>query len=88
MQKLDHYKEKIKQLGEKYAHVYGPDSTWWIVGMADQRMRSERLERIRQRAEEKHVMLMSIGQLQLSKFNEKKPWDSVFLMAAEDRDFW
>ena len=28
VQKLDRYKEKIKQLDEKYGHVYGPDSTW------------------------------------------------------------
>ena len=31
---------------------------------------------------------LSLGQQQLSKFDEKKPWDFVLLMAAEDWDFW
>ena len=69
VQKLDRHKEKIKQLDEKYGHLDGPDSTWWIVGLADQRMRSERLERLRQRVEEKHAQLIALGQPQFSKFD-------------------
>eukprot|EP00973_Karenia_brevis_P084544 11733701-Karenia_brevis.AAC.1 len=59
---------------------------WWIVAVADIRMRSEFLERIRRRCVKTHAEREQAGLP--SDFNPDKPWDKVFKEAARDQEFW
>jgi len=77
--KLERYEQKITQLVEEH----GSDS-WWLVYLADVKMRSERMERIRRRTEQAHVESMDIGQA----YDPECPWDHCFAVATEDDKFW
>jgi hypothetical protein len=82
--RLNRYADKIYDLYLKYSDL--PGGGWWLVAMADIRMRSERMERLRRSLEAQHLELTRKGLP--STFDEKRPWDSVFLAAAIDKDFW
>ena len=82
--RLGRYAEKIQDLLNKYGEMGGVN-TWWMVALADQRMRAERMERIRRDLEE----AFSEGRKRESYgFDPSKPWDAVFLAATEDDKFW
>ena len=75
------YQNKIQKLNEAYGHV-----CWWLVAQADQRMRSEHLERIRRRAEEERAAAIASGSTH--PFDPTVPWDYCLKAAAADRHFW
>ena len=56
--------------------------------MADVRMRSERMERIYRNALTEDQELKDAKGAGLRGFNPDKPWDYVFKVAANDKDFW
>ena len=78
------------RLARYHALVQGLDSDyptmWWLIALADQKMRRTHFERIRRRLANEHVELTSVGLK--SDFNPAQPWDVVFRDAARDRDFW
>ncbi|CAK0804234.1 unnamed protein product [Prorocentrum cordatum] len=79
--RLQLYQNKISKFNNTYGEV-----CWWLVALADQRMRSERMERIRRRAEEKYAAAQVSGAPHA--FDPKMPWDYCFKAAAADSDFW
>ena len=78
--RLDKYRERISKLSEDYP------ASWWIVAMADMRMRSEHLERIRRKISHEHAELHRAGLP--SDFDPDRPWDKVFREAARDNEYW
>ena len=80
--RLERYRERVVALAEKYGGIRG--DSWWIVALADQRMRSERMERLRRELESANGDI-GYGGVVLDK---KCPWDAVFLRAATDTEFW
>ncbi|CAK0806281.1 unnamed protein product, partial [Prorocentrum cordatum] len=79
--RLQLYQNKISKFNNTYGEV-----CWWLVALADQRMRSERMERIRRRAEEEYAAAQVSGAPHA--FDPKMPWDYCFKAAAADSDFW
>jgi hypothetical protein len=74
--RLQRYADTVRTLSEDFpAH-------WWVVGLADIKMRSEGLERVRRDCVKRHE------QKTLTDFNPSKPWDIVFREAALDTKFW
>ena len=57
-----------------------------MIAIADVRMRSERMVQLRQVLEEDDAERRAAGRL--SYFDWDKPWDCVFLAAAQDTEFW
>jgi len=80
--RLERYAAKISDLNRKYGCLRG--DSWWLVALADQRMRSERMERLRREIEAKAAAGVKIE----GGFDSDRPWDAVFLAAALDTDFW
>ena len=81
--RVDRYASKVASLVDKYGNKRG--NSWWIVALADQRMRSERMEIIRRNLEAAYTE----GRLgDAGVFDPDKPWDAVFLAAANDSKFW
>ena len=78
--RLDKYKAQIENLNRDYP------SMWWLVAVADIKMRKVHLERIRRRLLDEHTELAGAGLR--SDFNVTCPWDQCFREAARDRDFW
>ena len=69
----------------KFNDVYG-QMCWWLVAQADQRMRSEHLERIRRTAEDERNTAVASGGTH--PFDPLMPWDYCLKAAACDRRFW
>ena len=82
--RLSRYADKIYDFYLKYSDL--PGGGWWLVAMADIRMRSERMERLRRNLEAQYVELAAKGLP--TTFDVTSPWDSVFLAAAIDKEFW
>jgi hypothetical protein len=84
--KLEKYELKITKLNETYPNM------WWIIGMADIRMRSEHMERVRRKLAREHAAAMQSlppgGTIPMTAFNPQVPWDAVFREAARDEPFW
>ena len=78
--RVEKYREKIQQLTEDFP------TFCWIIALADIRMRSEQMERIRRRCARKHKQLQDAGLP--SQYNPSQPWDFVFREAARDEAFW
>ena len=78
--RLEKYYTRISKLSEEYP------CTWWIVALADLRMRSEHFERVRRRCAREHEERTRAGLP--SGFNPQSPWDYVLREAARDNDFW
>jgi hypothetical protein len=74
--RLGRYYDRIKQLVEEFPKY------WWVIGMADIRMRSEHLERIRRECVRKHA------DGKLPEYDDTKPWDIVFREAALKEEYW
>jgi len=84
-QRMDKYREKIRSLAVKYSNLpWG--GGWWLIAIADVRMRSERVVQLRQLLEEDDTERRAAGQR--SYFDRDKPWDCVFFAAAQDTEFW
>ena len=78
--RLARYRATIFELQDDYP------SLWWIVAMADQKMRRAQMERIRRRLAGEQAELAAQGLR--SDFDPARPWDVVFREAARDTDFW
>ena len=78
--RLDKYKAQIENLNRDYPTM------WWLVAVADIKMRKVHLERIRRRLIDEHLELTGAGLR--SDFDPLCPWDQCFREAARDRDFW
>ena len=68
-------------MAAKYGQIRG--GSWWIIALADQRMRSERMERIRREMEAD----VADGK-ETAIFDRQKPWDAAFLKAATRTRAW
>ena len=84
--KLEKYEFKISKLNETYPGM------WWIIGMADIRMRSEHMERVRRKIAREHAaFLLTVPSgtcVRKVGFDPMMPWDGVFRAAARDDHFW
>ena len=78
--RLARYRATIFELQDDYP------SLWWIVALADQKMRRAHMERIRRRLAGEHAELTAQGLR--SDFDPGRPWDVVFREAARDDGFW
>jgi hypothetical protein len=78
--KLEKYEARIARLNEQYP------AYWWVIGVADIRMRSEHLERIRRKLQREATAGMT--PLGTSAFDADMPWDAAFREAARDEPFW
>jgi hypothetical protein len=78
--KLEKYELRIARLNEQYP------AYWWVIALADIRMRSEHLERVRRKiVRDTAANNVAPG---TCAFNEAMPWDSAFREAARDDSFW
>jgi hypothetical protein len=78
---LDNYAEHIRALDAKYGR-----ECWFITYNGERRMRRERFERIRRDCELDHSDALLEGRP--STFDPQRPWNSVFMRARKDRDYW
>ena len=74
--RLARYHERITELTEEYPKY------WWIICLADIRMRSEYIERKRRQCVKQHA------DGELPDFDPLRPWDVVFREAASDDKYW
>jgi len=78
---LDNYGELVRGF-----HItYGPEA-WFIIYMADVRMRNEHFDRLHRQVERQHDREESAGIK--SEFDVARPWNTVFAKAVADRDWW
>ena len=75
------YQNKVGKFNDTYGQV-----CWWLVAQADQRMRTEQLERIRRKAEEERNAAVATGGVH--PFDPLVPWDYCLKAAAADKTFW
>ena len=83
---LDNYAEHIKSLDTNWNGKY-----WFLISMADYRMRSEHFERIRRRIELYHTQLAAANPdiaKALTCFDPQRPWNEVFRLAVLETSFW
>ena len=82
--RLSLYRDNFARLHELYRKY------WWVLALADIRMRSERMERLYRQAliNEEDARVASGRASGLKGFDPSKPWDYVFKLAAGDKDFW
>jgi len=78
---LDNYGEMLRG----FHGTYGPRA-WFIIYMADVRMRSENFERLRRHVERDHEKDVRCGGT--SDFDINRPWNTVFAKAIADKDWW
>lgn len=78
---LDQYADHVRDLVE----LYGED-VWFLVSLADCRMRSEEFPRLRRELELIHEEKMA-AQLP-SSYDPLRSWDSVFAAATGAKDYW
>jgi hypothetical protein len=80
--KLAKYEQRIAKLHSEYPTM------WWIVGMADIRMRSEHMERVRRKLAREAIEKLKAENVGISKGTLEVSWDTVFREAARDDAFW
>ena len=80
-ERLDAYGEHVRKMAIRFGAI-----CWWLVYQADVKMRLEQFERLRRIAEALHSAATVAGTH--SDFNPAKPWDTVFCMAVQSREFW
>ena len=78
---LDNYGELVRG----FHNTYGPEA-WFIIYMADVRMRNEHFERLHRQVERQHDREESAGIK--SEFDVARPWNTVFAKAVADKDWW
>ena len=83
-ERLEHYGEYVRQLAE----TYGPEA-WYIVAQADDRFRSEEMERVRRAAQISYEGLPADARGS-SSFQPDHPWEWAFgaALGEQGRDFW
>jgi len=78
---LDNYGELVRGFHNTYGH-----EAWFIIYMADVRMRNEHFDRIRRHVERQHDREELAGIK--SDFDVSRPWNTVFAKAVADKDWW
>jgi len=78
---LDNYGELVRGFHNTYGH-----EAWFIIYMADVRMRNEHFDRIRRHVERDHDRDERAGIK--SDFDLSRPWNTVFAKAVADKDWW
>jgi hypothetical protein len=78
---LDNYGEYIRALVNRYG-----EDCWFIIYLADVRMRSEQFERVRRTLEEE----LATGSTHTARIalDVARPWNAVFAAAIGARDWW
>ena len=79
--RLERYRDKVVTLTGKYGKLQG--DSWWIIALADQRMRAERMERIGRELETKEDSHPGSTDM-----DRAHPWGAVFLAAANGTAYW
>jgi hypothetical protein len=79
--RLNLYASKISKVSELYG-----EHCWWLIAQADARMRTERMEKLRRRAEDARAKALACGSTH--EFDPLMPWDFLFKEAARDKEFW
>ena len=79
--RLTIYAKKIEKFNETYGAL-----CWWLIAQADQRMRSEQMERIRRRLELEKQTATAAGSTH--PLDDTVPWDLCFKEAAGDARYW
>jgi hypothetical protein len=79
--RLTIYAKKIEKFNETYGAL-----CWWLITQADQRMRSEQMERIRRRLELEKQTATAAGSTH--PLDDTVPWDLCFEEAAGDARYW
>jgi hypothetical protein len=74
--RLARYYDRIKLLSEEFPRH------WWVIGLADIRMRSEYIVRVRRNCVKKQA------EGSLPEYDPTRPWDVVFREAANDHEYW
>ena len=77
--RLQQYANHIERLHSDYANL--PGGGWWTIAVADVRMRSEHMEKLRRKVEQAYESNPNSG------FDPARPSDWVFALATRDRDF-
>ena len=85
--RLERYYERVYALHRSHGSL-GNHNLWWLIAMAEARMRNERFEHIRRELEEDHLRLQACQRAHDSMYNPRRPWDSVFFVAANDEEYW
>ena len=85
--KLEKYYEKVHGLYRSHGNLGGAD-LWWLLSLAESRMRSERMEHIRRELEDDYERYRAVGRQAESMFDPNHPWDSVFFVASGDDEYW
>ena len=78
--RLNMYSNRVSRFNDVYGQL-----CWWLVAQADQRMRSEHLERIRRLAEEERNAALASGAMHA--YDPLMPWDYCLKAAANDGRF-
>ena len=78
--RLRTYADRIRAASADYPNF------WWIIALADAKMRKAHIERIRRRAVADHFELTAAGIK--SQLDPSRPWDVAFRDAAKDSDYW
>ena len=78
---LDNYGELVRGFHNTYGH-----EAWFIIYMADVRMRNEHFDRSRRHVERDHDRDERAGIK--SDFDLSRPWNTVFAKAVADKDWW
>ena len=83
-ERLEHYGEFMRHLCETYGH-----EVWFIIAQADDRFRSEEMERLRRTAQIPYESTSEDARA-TSVFQPDRPWEWAFGAALGDqgRDFW
>ena len=83
---IDNYADHIKELDALYQ-----GRLWFLICMADFRMRTEHFERMRRRLELEHDKLTLASPsvaAALVQFDPSRPWNDVFRLAPDESGFW
>ncbi|CAE7312378.1 unnamed protein product [Symbiodinium sp. CCMP2592] len=72
-ERLDGYAEHVRSFLTQFG-----DSAWWLIYKAENRLRSEHLERLRRRLHDQP----DFG------YTAARPWNAAFAAAVKDMEFW
>ena len=78
--RLRRYSDTLKKLDNDYPGL------WWIIALADIKMRKSHMERIRRAVVKTHTERVAANLP--SDFDPHRPWDVVFREAARSTEYW
>ena len=84
---MDLYQARVHRCFVEWCSL-GTENLWWILCLAESRMRTEGLERLRRVLEEERRALKRVGRVSEAQLQPDRPWNAVFYRAAGDERFW